>query len=99
METPEMTTEFKIVIHGLPDAQCKGCKFTKLRLDRAGVPYEFIDLSLDENEQTREAIRSLGHMQAPYVLLSDGTDWTGLDPDKIDDAVAKYNRSKLQAVA
>lgn len=87
-----------ITVYGLPDEQCFACKKTKELLTAKGATFEFVDLSDPEKKADVEAIRSLGHLRAPYVATSDD-DWSGLNPDKIDDAAAKQQRSKLAAVA
>ena len=56
------------------------CNATKKALDRAGLDYEVVDISLDP--AAREYVLSLGYMQAPVVEV-DGDHWSGFRPDKI----------------
>ena len=44
---------------------CMQCNATKKALDRAGLDYEVVDISLDP--AAREYVLSLGYMQAPVV--------------------------------
>lgn len=60
---------------------CPQCKFTTKALDKAGLSYEVVDISLDS--QAREYVLSLGHMQAPVVDV-DGDTWSGFRPERIN---------------
>ncbi|MGO4383843.1 glutaredoxin domain-containing protein [Specibacter sp. RAF43] len=67
-------------------AGCVQCNATYRDLNRLGVEY-FVDL---DSESTDHALAvSLGHRQAPVVLVRDGTTgelldhWSGFRPDKI----------------
>ena len=51
------------------------CNATKKALDRAGLDYEVVDISL-------EYVLSLGYMQAPVVEV-DGDHWSGFRPERI----------------
>lgn len=59
---------------------CVQCNATKKALDRAGLDYELIDVSLDD--QARDYIMALGYLQAPVVEV-DGEHWSGFRPDRI----------------
>lgn len=49
-------------------------------LDKAGVSYDVIDISKDE--EARDYILSLGYLRAPVVVA--GTEhWSGFRPDRI----------------
>ena len=56
------------------------CNATKKALDRAGLDYEVVDISLDP--AAREYVLSLGYMQAP-VVEADGDHWSGFRPERI----------------
>ena len=56
------------------------CNATKKALDRAGLDYEVVDISLDP--AAREYVLSLGYMQAP-VVEGDGDHWSGFRPERI----------------
>ena len=55
------------------------CNATKKALDRAGLDYEVVDISLDP--AAREYVLSLGYMQAPVVEV-DGDHWSGFRPER-----------------
>ncbi len=61
---------------------CPQCRATLRALERAGLDYETIDISTDE--QARDFVMSLGHLQAPVVIAGD-RHWSGFRPDHIDD--------------
>ena len=48
---------------------CVQCNATKKALDRAGLEYELVDISLDD--EAREYVLALGYLQAP-VVVADG---------------------------
>ena len=59
---------------------CMQCNATKKALDRAGLDYEVVDISLDP--AAREYVLSLGYMQAP-IVEGDGHHWSGFRPERI----------------
>ena len=61
---------------------CPQCRATLRALENAGLDYEAIDISTDE--QARDFVMSLGHLQAPVVVAGD-RHWSGFRPDHIDD--------------
>ena len=69
---------------------CVQCNATYRALDKAGLDYTIVDISMDPS--ARDYVMSLGHMQAPVVVA--GSDhWSGYRPDRIrslveDSAVA-----------
>lgn len=70
-----------ITVYSKPD--CRQCDFTKKWLDRAGVEYRVIDISLPENAEVLEAIKELGYAGAPVVIVSEFTEldthWYGFN--------------------
>lgn len=59
---------------------CVQCMATYRALDKAGIDYEVIDLTEDENALNHS--KDLGYFSAPIVLTA--TDhWSGFRPDKI----------------
>ncbi|WP_246126240.1 glutaredoxin domain-containing protein [Nesterenkonia populi] len=63
---------------------CQPCKRTKHVIDRAGVPYEEVDISQDD--QALDAVKALGYSQAPVVVVrpaeaDSDVHWSGLRPD------------------
>lgn len=93
MDTPE---PFPITVYGKPDAMCFGCRKTKLRLNEAGIPYRYVDLTDDANAADLAALKSLGVGQAPYVITPT-TEWGGLDVDNIDAAIEQYRQAVAAA--
>ncbi|BBZ48844.1 redoxin NrdH [Mycobacterium heidelbergense] len=59
---------------------CVQCSATFKALDRQGLPYEKVDISLDP--ESRDYVMALGYLQAPVVVA--GNDhWSGFRPDRI----------------
>lgn len=59
---------------------CVQCVATKKALDRAGLDYELVDISLDE--EAREYVLALGYLQAP-VVVTGAEHWSGFRPERI----------------
>jgi len=59
---------------------CVQCEATTRALTKLGVEFATIDISLDE--QARDYIMSLGHLQAPVVVTPTDS-WSGFRPDRI----------------
>lgn len=59
---------------------CVQCTATKKALDKAGLEYELIDISMDD--ESRDYVMSLGYLSAPVVVV-DGDHWCGYRPDRI----------------
>ena len=59
---------------------CMQCNATKKALDRAGLDYTLVDISMDE--EAREYVLALGYLQAPGVEV-DGDHWAGFRPERI----------------
>ncbi|MEH0110593.1 glutaredoxin domain-containing protein [Tersicoccus sp. MR15.9] len=65
---------------------CVQCTATYRALDKKGLPYESIDMTVDA--EAHALAKSFGYMQAPVVVVRDeaGTvleHWSGMRPDKI----------------
>lgn len=59
---------------------CVQCNATYKALDKAGIAYDVIDISLDS--EARDYVMALGYLQAPVVVV--GNDhWSGFRPDRI----------------
>lgn len=67
-----------ITVYSKPN--CVQCTATYRALDKQGVAYSVVDLTVDEG--ALEYVRSLGHAQAP-VVVADDTNWAGFRPDLI----------------
>lgn len=59
---------------------CVQCTATKKALDRAGLAYNTVDISLDD--EARDYVMALGYVQAPVVEV-DGEHWSGFRPERI----------------
>lgn len=59
---------------------CVQCTATYRALDKAGLDYSIVDISLDSD--ARDYVMSLGYLQAP-VVVADGDTWSGFRPDRI----------------
>lgn len=59
---------------------CVQCNATYKALDKAGVDYEVIDIS--DNEEAHDYVMALGYLQAP-VVVADEEHWSGFRPDRI----------------
>lgn len=60
---------------------CVQCTATYRKLDENGVEYKVVDIM--QNPDAFEYVKSLGHLQAPVVVVGDDH-WSGFDPNKLD---------------
>ena len=60
---------------------CVQCNATYKALDKAGIAYEKVDISIDD--EAREYVLGLGYLQAPVVVAGD-EHWSGFRPDRIN---------------
>ena len=67
-----------ITVYSKPN--CVQCSATRRALDKAGLVYETVDISLDA--EAFEQVTSLGYAQAPVVVAGE-EHWSGFRPDKI----------------
>ena len=67
-----------ITIYSKPN--CVQCTATYRAMDKAGLSYETVDISLDA--QALEQVKSLGYAQAPVVVAGEDH-WSGFRPGKI----------------
>src|SRR5882757_1212875 len=59
---------------------CVQCNATYKALDKLGIDYEKVDITLDS--EARDYVMALGYLQAPVVVV--GNDhWSGFRPDRI----------------
>lgn len=61
---------------------CVQCDATYRALDRKGIDYDVVDLTIDPT--ALEVVRTLGYLQAPIVVAGD-VHWSGFCPDRIDE--------------
>lgn len=73
-----MAQSMSITVYSKP--ACVQCTATKKALDRAGIEYSVVDISLDE--EARDYVMSLGYLQAPVVVAGD-EHWSGFRPEMI----------------
>ncbi|WP_312588526.1 glutaredoxin-like protein NrdH [Corynebacterium dentalis] len=59
---------------------CVQCTATKRALDKAGLEYTMVDISLDDD--ARDYVMAMGHLQAPVVVAGEDN-WSGYRPDRI----------------
>jgi glutaredoxin-like protein NrdH len=59
---------------------CVQCNATYRALDKAGLDYEVVDITTDN--EARDYVMSLGHLQAPGVVAGE-RNWSGFRPDRI----------------
>jgi glutaredoxin-like protein NrdH len=59
---------------------CVQCNATYKALDKVGVTYDIVDISLDS--EARDYVMALGYLQAP-VVVAGNEHWSGFRPDRI----------------
>lgn len=72
-----------ITVYSKP--RCVQCDATYRALDKHGVDYEVVDVSVDQ--EALGYIVSLGYSQAPVVIVGE-EHWSGFRPDRIKAVVA-----------
>lgn len=72
-----------ITVYSKP--QCVQCNATYRALDKAGLDYEVVDVSVDAD--ALERVRALGHLSAPVVVAGDAH-WSGFRPERIAELTA-----------
>jgi glutaredoxin-like protein NrdH len=71
-------SQMSITVYTKP--ACVQCTATYKALDKQGIAYEKVDISVDS--QARDYVMALGYLQAPVVVA--GNDhWSGFRPDRI----------------
>ena len=71
-------TDTMITVYTKP--ACVQCNATYKALDKAGLPYEVVDIT--EDSEARDYVMGLGYLQAPVVVAGDDH-WSGFRPDRI----------------
>lgn len=74
--------ETLVTVYSKPS--CVQCNATYRALDGAGITYNAVDVSANDDALTY--IKSLGYAQAP-VVVAGAEHWSGFRPDKIDEIV------------
>ncbi|MBS9532398.1 glutaredoxin family protein [Mycobacterium sp. M1] len=74
--------------HGLPEVivltkpHCQPCRATTRALAQAGIPFDVIDLTADDDG--RQMVLDLGYSSAPVVVAGE-EHWSGHRPDRISE--------------
>lgn len=66
---------------------CVQCNATYRALDKKGIAYNAVDISIDEEALDR--LKALGYQQAPVVDSPVGN-WSGFRPDKVEELAQYY---------
>jgi glutaredoxin-like protein NrdH len=73
----------QVTVFTLPN--CMQCTMTKRAFEKAGVPFDVVDLATDA--QAIDRVKALGYQSAPVVIDGD-RHWSGFRPDKIASSAA-----------
>lgn len=65
---------------------CVQCNATYRALDKAGIEYTSIDITVDA--EARDLVMALGYLQAPVVITENGDHWSGFRPDRLAELAA-----------
>jgi glutaredoxin-like protein NrdH len=65
---------------------CVQCNATYRALDKAGIEYTSIDITVDA--EARDLVMALGYLQAPVVITEDGDHWSGFRQDRLAELAA-----------
>lgn len=70
--------QHKVTVYSKP--ACVQCDATYRALDKKGIEYTVVDISVDVD--ALERVRALGYFQAPVVVAGEQS-WAGFRPDQI----------------
>lgn len=79
-----------ITLYGQPS--CQPCRLIRRQLDKAGVPYEYVDLSRRPDKAKR--LREQG-LQSTPILETSTEQFTGYQPDRIKKAITQAQQELL----
>lgn len=65
---------------------CQQCRSTFRALDKAGLDYTAVDISVDT--EARDYVMALGYLAAPVVVVDPDTHWSGYRDDRIAELAA-----------
>lgn len=65
---------------------CVQCNMTYKVLDKHGLEYEVIDISM--SDEARDYVMALGYLQAPVVVAGE-EHWSGFRPERIAAVAAR----------
>jgi glutaredoxin-like protein NrdH len=66
---------------------CSACRLTKTVLERAGAPFQVVDL--EAAPEKAEELRAAGHQALPVVDM-EGEQWSGFQLDRLREAIAYF---------
>lgn len=69
----------QVIVYTKP--ACVQCNAVFRALDKAGIAYEKVDISIDS--EARDYVMSLGYLQAPVVYAGPNDHFSGFRPDRI----------------
>ena len=69
---------------------CQPCNATKRKLKLEGVA--FVEINVDDSSEARDYLVAGGWRESPVVEASDGSSWSGYQPDRIM-AVGAFERA------
>lgn len=72
------SSDMTITVYTKP--ACVQCNATYKALDKHGLDYNVVDISLDDD--ARDYVMALGYLQAPVVVVDD-EHWSGFRPERI----------------
>ena len=85
----------KIVLYTKPG--CGPCGATRHALESRGVPFETVNVM--DDDAALDAIKGLGYLTVPVVLVQDGhaaEHWGGFQLDRIADLAGKLRMQEIE---
>lgn len=84
MSRTKGSSDMAITVYTKP--ACVQCNATYKALDKHGLDYQVVDISLDD--EARDYVMALGYLQAPVVVVDD-EHWSGFRPERIKAVAAR----------
>lgn len=85
----------KIVLYTKPG--CGPCRATRHAMESRGVPFETVNVM--DDDAALDAIKGLGYLTVPVVLVQDGhaaEHWGGFQLDRIADLAGKLRMQEIE---
>ena len=85
----------KITVYSRPN--CGPCSATKHALQSRGVPFETVNVM--DDAASLDAIKGLGYLTVPVVLVQDGDaaeHWGGFQLDRIADLAGRLRMQEIE---
>ena len=79
-------TDPQVVLYGRPS--CQPCRLTKSKLEKAGVPFLYVDL--DQDADALDGLTDEGWATALPVVVTPEVRWCGLDRDHLRDVCTRH---------